>query len=234
MMALPSRKKWAGGFTLIEMMTVVVIAGVLLTLIFVATQNLTDKGNTARCIGNLRQIGVALMSHAAEHGGKIPARIERDPDNPAQYSAATYWHKVLRDKGYLDGRLTAKNSVFRCPSLPIVTSVDGNYQTYGMRVWCVPGSSFDVPQSLLAIEKPADFFLMVDSYATPFKTQGYHVHQGPGWQIHLRHHDGEANTLFADGHVAPKGAEYFDRISVEQAIYGGNNLPFQYRKIKTP
>lgn len=233
MTSLPSRHH-QDAFTTLEMMTVIVIIAVLLTMLFVVFQNVTEQGMDARCIGNLRQIGVALLTHASEHGGKIPARIERDPKDPGKNDAKTYWHRILRDKGYLPPDTTSKNSIFMCPSVPLVKGVATGYQTYGYRVWCAPGTSIYVPQSLLVLEKPSDFFLAVDSYASVYKSQGYYVAPGSEWQVHLRH-SGEANTLFADGHVAPKGAEYFDRISEEQKEYADTPATsFRYRDMQAP
>ncbi len=222
------------GFTLVEIMTVLFIVSVLAVLVFALLRDMTDRGMATRCVGNLRQIGVAILAYSSEYGGEIPARIERDPEDPGKNDAKTYWYRILQDKGYLPPNTTSRHNVFLCPSMPLVKGVGTNYQTYGFRVWRAPGSSVFLPQNLLFLEKPSDFFLVVDSYISVFNSQGYYVAPNSEWKIHLRHYGQEANTLFADGHVAAKGTEYFDRISEEQKVYADTGGSFRYELIKTP
>lgn len=209
-------------FSLLQMLAVLAIVTALILVGSTLFNIALERAREVRCVGNLRQIGVALMRFAAENNARIPARIERKNRDPNEnHDSSTYWYRIL--EAYLPPMETPGSNVFICPSLPLVQGAPIYYQTYGYRLWRKPGSyddeDFNLPQNLLLIEKPSDFFLMTDSYVSNFNSQGYFVAPGTTWMPHLRHSHVKANTLMADGHIEAKGKEYFDRISTEQEKY---------------
>lgn len=62
------------GFTLIEILVVIVIIALLAALLFPAIARASKKGQQAGCIGNVRQITMALTMYANDHQGNFPAR----------------------------------------------------------------------------------------------------------------------------------------------------------------
>lgn len=60
------------GFTLIELMIVVIIIGILLALLGPAYMNARDAALQQKCANNLRHIGVALHLYAKDNGGYFP------------------------------------------------------------------------------------------------------------------------------------------------------------------
>lgn len=63
-----------GGFTLIEMLIVIVVLGVLATVVVASVEGITDRGEDATCDGDLRTLSVAAESYFAQVGGStIPA-----------------------------------------------------------------------------------------------------------------------------------------------------------------
>lgn len=56
------------GFTLMELLVVILIMGVLVTLTFPAYNLVLEKGRTARCQSNLRQLYAATMNYVVENG----------------------------------------------------------------------------------------------------------------------------------------------------------------------
>lgn len=60
------------GFTLVELVLAIVVIGGLVLLLMVALQRVQEKGKMAKCIGNLRQIVVAIHSYAQDQQGHIP------------------------------------------------------------------------------------------------------------------------------------------------------------------
>lgn len=207
-------------FTLLEMLMSIAVIVILLTLLSNGFLVIRQKMEAAKCVSNLRQIGVALMTHAAEFDGKIPARYN---PNESEYSNR-YWPLRLVNLGYVNN-----TDIFYCPSFfpknnkeatkPVA---QGAAQTYGMRDWILPGLSptaggIRVHKPLMAIKNPSDFFLVVDSYwaAAGWHSQGYGVSAYPGGtgdnRIHIRH-NGKANALFADGSVRAMPPEYFSTL----------------------
>jgi prepilin-type N-terminal cleavage/methylation domain-containing protein len=56
------------GFTLIELMIVIVILGVLAGIVIFAVGGITDKGNTAACKSDVKTVDVAVEAYLAKHG----------------------------------------------------------------------------------------------------------------------------------------------------------------------
>ncbi len=60
------------GFTLIEVLVTVAIIAMLLGIGFPMSRHLIDKSREAKCMNNLRSLGVALQSHIQDHGNVMP------------------------------------------------------------------------------------------------------------------------------------------------------------------
>lgn len=94
------------GFTLAEMLVVLAIIVVLAAIALPVGRALATQGDKARCLGNLRQIGVGLESYLADHGDRFPelelARMSRAED-------VAVLEVVLAD-------YVGDPGVFRCPA----------------------------------------------------------------------------------------------------------------------
>lgn len=207
----------AGAFTLIELLVIVAILAVLLALLFPALGTFREKGDAAKCAGNLKGLGAAIFLSAGDNNGRWVIQ-----DNELYGT----WHKTLRDRGYL-----SSDAASFCPSFN--PKAYASHQTYGVtwngfanapddqnvittRPASGPREYYDI--KLMNITKPSKFLLMADSFTTRFKSQ-YHIVQGHTGmdEIHLRHR-GRANVLFADGHVEALNPEGLREIGWRQAF----------------
>jgi len=119
--AIPNHNS-SRAFTLIELLVVIAIIGILASLLAVGLSSAKEKGKSARCISNLRQIGLATTMYADENddrfhhvAGRIPDEGQWTanpwtsqmlaPNHPSAYWGVAYSH-------YLSGT----KEVFRCPS----------------------------------------------------------------------------------------------------------------------
>lgn len=60
------------GFTLMELLVAMGIVAILAALIFAGASNALNRGDQAKEISNLRQIGIAVLAFAGENNGQTP------------------------------------------------------------------------------------------------------------------------------------------------------------------
>jgi prepilin-type N-terminal cleavage/methylation domain-containing protein/prepilin-type processing-associated H-X9-DG protein len=61
-----------GGFTLVELLAVIAILAILATLTATVSGSFVLRAKESRCMSNMRHVGIALQSYAADNGGKYP------------------------------------------------------------------------------------------------------------------------------------------------------------------
>lgn len=144
---------------MVELLTVIAIIGVLAAILIPLMGSSREKARKARCVGNLRQIGIALFGYAGENKGRSPAGwstegrtlMEKDPDdssvsNPAGLGTLQYF-------GYLGGtggvpvRGDVRSPVFDCP-----TRTSGGWDSYsnwGDYWYNFTGSNYEAAGAML-------------------------------------------------------------------------------------
>jgi prepilin-type N-terminal cleavage/methylation domain-containing protein/prepilin-type processing-associated H-X9-DG protein len=58
-------------FTLIEMLVVIGIMGILIAILLPTLQKMNDAAKKAKCMSNLRQVGIEMLMYSEDHGGYL-------------------------------------------------------------------------------------------------------------------------------------------------------------------
>lgn len=160
------------GFTLVEMLVIVVLMAVMLGVLLPALTHARHVAFQHECQSHLRSIGVAMQSYASDYDGRFPRarnlpRPIIGPDLGPPLTMA------------LIGRLRATASVFQCPGDDI-------------HLYPLCGSSYFYFFSDKPNRDPAQPLLW-DADSTVLSTS-----QG---QIFVPNFHGERNSLFVSGDV---------------------------------
>ena len=86
----PRAKVNAGAFTLIELLVVIAIISILAALLLPAVRTAQDAAKRTVCVGNLKQLGIAVNLWAQENGDKL---IGYTPNcNNGWYDGGAMWY----------------------------------------------------------------------------------------------------------------------------------------------
>jgi general secretion pathway protein G len=112
--------KFARGFTLIELLIVMVIIGVLAVLIFAGVSHTREAARSATCMSNLKQVGGALLMHAAENNNKFIA-LQGGKNKEGKRPPVWIWQ--LAAAGYITnwngkGEAPCGSGVWTCSKCP--------------------------------------------------------------------------------------------------------------------
>lgn len=64
------------GFTITELLIVIVIVGVLAAILFSLAGKMKTNAEKAACVGNMRNVGNAMVSYSAENNGFLPGPLQ--------------------------------------------------------------------------------------------------------------------------------------------------------------
>lgn len=181
------------GFTLIELSLVVSIIFILAALGLPISRAVLEKGNATKCLGNLRNIGLAAMAYAADNSMKLPMTSHK--------GAANQWAVTLQPY--------ASDSIkFKCPSDP----AKSRERSFAINDMLTPNpcqAEFLDFSYLSKIDRPSETIYFGES-AKDFYTDHFHFSEFYGDQvppeafeelIDVKRHGGTSNYLFTDGHA---------------------------------
>jgi prepilin-type N-terminal cleavage/methylation domain-containing protein len=108
----------ASGFTLIELMVVMVVIGILASLVLSVLNRGRESASAVKCLGHMNQIGQAILAYSADNEGRLPGPLTEQQNNDV--SSVQDGSLMALMKRYLgiegpDGRVM-QAGVFTCPA----------------------------------------------------------------------------------------------------------------------
>jgi prepilin-type N-terminal cleavage/methylation domain-containing protein/prepilin-type processing-associated H-X9-DG protein len=214
------------GFTLVELLVVMVVIGLLAGLVLPSLNRAKETGRSAFCKNNLRQLTVGILVYASEENDYLPwpGAINRNkkpdwvfggyrpvnPTNPREWKLAdfalhaesgsvfTYVTGFPRILPY-DKAFTNSFQVYRCPS----TGDLGRARrvTYSMNACFDPDYAPVSPAGvqLTQVDDPTQKVLLVDEDPASSDNAGFEPASLGGTSA-LTYHNNRANMSFVDGH----------------------------------
>lgn len=149
-------------FTLIELLVVIAVIAILASILFPVLARSKESARTAKCAGNLKQIGTALLMYAQDHNDQFSRCDVRYGPNGMYVCDAHDWGKwfwMFTCKPYLGTRYPANwssgnpgQNIFCCPSRPVVHKLikggqlnflfrSGYDKKWGLTYGPIPGST---------------------------------------------------------------------------------------------
>jgi prepilin-type processing-associated H-X9-DG protein/prepilin-type N-terminal cleavage/methylation domain-containing protein len=204
----------AYGWTLVELLVVIVIVAVLASAVFALSKRGLASARAATCVSNVRQVGMAILAQAGENHNKlIPLQPSKNSETGKR---PPIWTVQLAREGYLSswngkGDAPCGKGVWTGPECDFMSNAYGGYGVVEGAIFAYEeGRAFGAKETgslrLTAIKSPSRTWLLGDASPSAAKPEkGWYAIWSPParWSTHgpAGRHRGKVNVCMVDGHV---------------------------------
>ncbi|MFC7337764.1 prepilin-type N-terminal cleavage/methylation domain-containing protein [Haloferula chungangensis] len=217
------------GFTLTELMVVIVIVSILSAIGFSVSKRAISKARTSACLSNLRQMAIIATTEASERGYYPPITSQTKGSGGAVSNNGDHFYSLITHQSCASCP-AAKFTGFDPDNGKIITSYGANPSIMPNHVTNDDGTTSNPLVRPAQIKRPSEVILLGDSAqftskprALGFISRWYgkmtgdqkfanrslttaEVPAGGFWDEDVPtlpfRHDGKANVVFVDGHAA--------------------------------
>lgn len=189
-MRYPSPRR-SHGFTLIELLVVIAIIAILAAILFPVFAQAREAARKSSCLSNEKQIGTAVQMYTQDYDERYPGR----GGNNTNANDLPSWRQTTQ--AYI------KNTqVFKCPSNSDSSIIADAASAFYPAINRSYGINDRISgQSLAVVNAPASKILVSELRFQGWTDYGSSWWNGCCWDQGFAGHMGQANYLFADGHV---------------------------------
>lgn len=182
---------------MVELMVSIGIVATLSVLLLSMSTTVKERAKGMQCTDNLRQLGVAFLSYAADNDGSIPAPQGNYLN--AQNTSAS-WAIMMQDYLKMNFPKVGEKNVFACPTAFDTFPNRSVRRSYGLNS---AGTDGKTPLRMASVSKPSATLLLTDTRengsgqgdgVSTFGINNYLT--SVDWR-----HDASLKVLFFDGHV---------------------------------
>jgi prepilin-type N-terminal cleavage/methylation domain-containing protein/prepilin-type processing-associated H-X9-DG protein len=190
------------GFTLVEMLVVMVVAALIVALSFPVFKKVIASNQNTKCQMNLKSLGAACLVYAADNDGYLPPNGSLNDNGTNVTSHVTAWSNQMGAYG-----LKKPNKLFWCPSEDQAFCLNPGRSSYAIPGVVSPGSRFCGPTALRytpgpwpriqQFNYPSRVILIYEFFARHYGNKPGMTTSGGAANLPPPTH----NVVFLDGHV---------------------------------